>query len=171
MNGNLKMDDNWIGASGYNGDGFKFDYHPTGTTILTSGSLQFSDNSVFGSARGVAKAWINFDANNGSVPVVRSAYNVTALDDLDVGKFRITFASGVLGDNAYVAIGNSNATTASGNLEDFDINTVGVVSRSGVDPNKTITFVIRNDAGEYVDAEICELVVFADGPNVTTDSV
>lgn len=168
MNGNLKLDDNWIGASGYNSDGFKFEYHPTGTTILTSGTMKFGDNSMFGSARGVAKAWINFDASG---PTVRSAYNITALDDLGVGKFRITFASGVVGDNYFVAVGHSNATSASGSIEDFANNSVSMVSRSGVDPNKTMSFVVRDEGGQYVDAKINDIIVFADGPNVTTDSV
>ena len=171
MTGNFRLGNNWIGASGYDGDGFKFSYAATGTTILTSGTFKFPDNSVFGSAKGVAKAWINFDANsNTSVPLVRTAYNVTALEDLGVGKFRLTFTSGVLGTGYPIAIGQSNATTASGSKEDFDVNTVGIVLREGTDPNKKITFAIRNDAGLYVDAEINDLVVFADGPNVVSDS-
>ena len=64
MDGNLALDDNWIGASGYSNDGFKFDYHPTGTTILTSGTLKFPDNSKLGSAIGVAKAFGSFDGTN-----------------------------------------------------------------------------------------------------------
>lgn len=171
MTGNLKLGSNWIGASGYNGDGFKFSYSPTGTSILTSGTLVFPDNSVFGSAKGVAKAWINFDASgNAGIPSVRTAYNITALEDLGVGKFRVTFASGILGTGYPVAVGQSNATTASGSKEDFDVNTVGLVLREGVDPNKKMTFAIRNDAGNYVDGEINDLVVFADGPNVVSDS-
>ena len=39
-----------------------------------------------------------------------------------------------------------------------------------VECHKKITFAIRNDAGLYVDAEINDLVVFADGPNVVSDS-
>jgi len=168
MTGNLKLANNWIGSSGNNDHGFKFDYQPTGTTILTSGTLKFSDNSVIKSGRGVAKAWINFDASG---PTVRSAYNITALDDLGVGKFRITFTSGVIGNNYYIAVGHSNATSASGSIEDFANNTVSMVSRSGVDPNKTLSFVVRDEGGQYVDAKINDIVVFSDGPNVTTDSI
>lgn len=171
MTGNLQMGSSWIGASG-DDSGFKFTPNPAGGTDITvSGELQFADTSVVDSARGVAKAFVNFNAGGSGVPpTVRSSYNVTEIEDLDVGKFRIKFASGVLGDY-YIAIGSSNATSSSGNMEDFDINTVGLVSRSGVDPNKTVTFVVRNDAGEYVDAEINELVVYSDGPGVSTDSV
>lgn len=170
MTGNLQLGTNWIGASGDN-NGLKFAPNlEGGQDITVSGEFQYADNSVNNSARGVAKAYINFNADSGGAPVVRSAYNITELEDLDVGKFRIKFASGVLSDG-YIAIGNSNATSTSGNLEDFDVNTVGLVSRSGVDPNMTVTFVVRNDAGQYVDAEINELVVYSDGPSVTTDSV
>jgi len=171
MTGNLQLGGNWVGASGTD-NGLKFTPNVEGGQDITvSGEFQYADSSVNNSARGVAKAFINFNAGGSGVPPsVRSAYNVTEIEDLDVGKFRIKFASGVLGDH-YIAIGSSNATSSSGNMEDFDVNTVGLVSRSGVDPNKTITFVVRNDAGEYVDAEINELVVYSDGPGVTTDSV
>jgi hypothetical protein len=171
MTGNLQVGVYWIGASGDN-SGLKFDPNPAGGTDITvSGEFQYPDSSVNNSARGVAKAYLHFNAGGSGVPpTVSSSYNITELEDLDVGKFRIKFASGVLGDD-YIAIGSSNATSTSGNMEDFDVNTVGLVSRSGVDPNRTITFVVRNDAGEYVDAEINELVVYSDGPGVSTDSV
>lgn len=166
MLGNLKMGSNWIGASGYSYDGIQFGYHPTGTTISTSGTFKFADNSTIKSGRGVAKAWISFDSNGGSTPIVKAAYNITALDDLGVGKFRLTIASGVVSDH-FIAIGASNATSTSGNVEDFDVNTVGVISRSGIDPYKSVTFAVRNDAGNYVDAEINELVIFSNGLGVT----
>lgn len=173
MTGNLAVGNNWIGASGNSNMGIKFAPNAGGTEdILVSGDLVFGDNSRIDSGRGVAKAWINFDASGVSnIPVVRSAYNITALADLGVGKFRLTIASGVLGTGSFVAVANSNATSASGNLEDFDVNSVGLVSRSGVDPNQTLTFAVRNDAGQYIDAEINQVVIFADGDNVTTDSV
>lgn len=171
MTGNLPMGANWVGPSGYSHQGIGFTYHATGITIKMSGTQLFPDNSIIKSGRGVAKAWIIFDGSgNAAIPVVKSAYNITALNDLGTGKFRLTFTSGVLGTGHYVAIGHSNARTSSGNLEDFDVNTVGTVSRSGVDPFKSCTFAVLNMAGQYVDAEECQVVVFADGPNVTTDS-
>jgi len=171
MAGNLKMASNWIGPSGNLNEGFKFVKTASSTEILTSGYLSFSDKSKLPSARGVAKAWINFDANGGSTPIVRSAYNITALDDLGVGKFRITFSSGVLGSGSFAAFGHSNARSTSANLEDFDVNTVGLVSSSGVDPNRSLTIAVLNDAGNYVDADITTVVIFADGPEVQTDTI
>lgn len=175
MTGSLGLGSSWIGASGSsagNNFGMKFVRDGDRENILTSGRFVFPDNSRISSGRGVAKAWINFDASGvAAVPVVRSAYNITKLEDLGTGKFRVTFASGIIGDDSFVAVCNSNATSASGSMEDFDVNTVGIVARSGVDPNKTATFAIRNDAGQYIDAEINELVVFSNGPSVTTDSV
>ena len=78
---------------------------------------------------------------------------------------------GVFQDNNYVAIGNSNATNASGSAEDFDLNTVGLVLRTGdgVGTPRTITYLCRNDNGEYVDSEMNDLVVFGLGPDVTAD--
>lgn len=172
MTGNLQLGNNWIGSSGVSGRGFRFVDHPTsGTQILSSGTFVFGDNSIIKSGRGVAKAWINFDGSGVTVPVVNSAYNITALTDLGTGKFRVTFASGVLGSNNYVAVGSSNARNTAVNAEDFDRNTVGMVSRTGTDPNRTLTFNVLNELGQYVDGEINNLVVFNDGPGVSSDSV
>lgn len=173
MLGNLNMATNWIGPSGNNSQGIRFALNPTsGVQIFTSGTLIFGDNSIINSGRGVAKAWINFDGSGvSSTPVVRSAYNITQLTDMGTGKFRITFASGVLGSNNYVAIGSSNARSTANAFEDFDRHTVGMVSRSGVDPNRQLSFVILNEQGQYVDGEINNLVVFANDPNVSSDSV
>lgn len=173
MEGNFRLANNWIGVSGQNGAGLKFvDTAASGTQILTSGTFVFSDNSIIKSGRGVAKAWINFDGSGVSaIPVVRSAYNITALEDLGVGKFRVTFASGVLGSNNYVAIASTNARGSAGNLEDFERHAVGLVVRDGTDPNRKLTIGIINELGNYVDAEINNLVVFDNGPGVSSDSV
>lgn len=171
MTGNLRTGNNWIGASGDNNQGIKFVRTSSSTEILTSGHFKFSDNSKISSGRGVVKAWINFDANGGSTPIVRSAYNVSSLDDLGVGKFRLTFTSGVLGSGALAAFGHSNARSTSANIEDFDINTVGLVLSSGTDPNRQLTVAVLNDAGSYVDADIITVCVLSDGPEVQTDSI
>ena len=173
MTGNLQLGNNWIGSSGNSNRGLKFVDHATsGTQIFTSGTLVFGDNSIIKSGRGVAKAWINFDGSGvSSVPVVNAAYNITALQDLGTGKFRVTFASGVLGSNNYVAVGSSNARNTAANAEDFDRHTVGMVSRAGTDPNRTLTFNVLNELGQYVDGEINNIVIFENGPGVSTDSV
>lgn len=161
MTGNFQLGNNWIGDSGNSHQGFKF----SGNTISTSGTLTFGDNSKISSGKGVAKAWIIFDASGvAGAPVIRSSYNISSLDDLGTGKFRLTVTSGVLGTGHYVAIGNSNATSTSGSLEDFEVNTVGLISRSGVDPNRSFTFGVKNLAGQFVDAEINEVVIFGDNP-------
>ena len=142
-----------------------------------SGDFVFQkDQSRFNSAQGIAKAWLNFDGSGVSdIPVVRSSYNIVDLKHHARGKYTISFSSGVLEDNNFVVVATSNSTTASGSMEDFDVNTVGVVMRYGSDnpPDaegfRKVTFVIRNDAGEYVDGEINDLVVFAGGSGVTAD--
>lgn len=172
MTGNLMVGANWIGPSGSNGDGIRFVKESTGTKILVSGALKFSDNSTIDTGKGVARAWANFDASGTSPvnhPFIRSSYGVSGITRLAPGKFKITFNSGVFKDNYYVAMGHSNSTTASGSKEDFDINTVGLVMREGDDGStlRTITFVVKNDAGEYVDGEMNDFVAFGNAPTVT----
>lgn len=174
MAGNLRMTHaNWIGPSGNNGEGFRFALNATsGVQIFTSGTFIFGDNSIIKSGRGVAKAWINFDGSGvAGTPVVRSAYNVSQLTDVGAGKYRITFTSGVLRSNDYVAVGSSNARGTANSFEDFDRHTVGMVARSGIDPNRQLSFVILNEQGQYVDGEVNNIVIFENGPNVSSDSV
>lgn len=175
---NLGLGNNWINSSGNSqittsdNRGFKFAYINSNTERINVGSKSFfnfdADNSTMSTAKGVAKAWINFDASgtNGT-PVINSYYNIHQLEKTAVGKFKITFTSGILGDNSYIAIGSSNARTSAGSAEDFDVNTIGIVRRTGNDLStlRSATFCILNDAGEYVDAEINELVVYGRGPN------
>lgn len=175
ITGNIKFANTWLGASGNSNVGFKFAPNGDGTeTILTSGTVKFEDNSTFATAKGVAKAWINFDGSGSATnePVVRDAYNVSGIQRTAQGKYKITFNSGVFENNNYVCVAMSNATTASGSQEDFDLNTVGCVLREGDDGTalRTVTFVVRNDNGEYVDSEMCDLVVYGRGPSVTADT-
>lgn len=181
---NFGLGNNWINSSGNSqiissdNRGLKFTYrnstieeiHIGSGTVTGSGSLFIfdNDNSTMSTAKGVAKAWLNFDASgvNGS-PVINSYYNIRQLEKTAIGKFKVTFTSGTFGDNNYVAIGSSNARTSKGSREDFDINTVGIVLREGNDSSslRSATFCILNDAGEFVDAEINDLVVYGRGPN------
>lgn len=171
MTGNLALATHWVGSEGTN-QGLKFTPTASGDDITVSGTFEFQkDKSRMDSAHGVAKAWLNFDASGvGNVPVVKSYHNINKLERLDQGKFKITFNSGVFLDNTYVAIGNSNSTTAAGSQEDFDLNTVGLVLRAGDDGTalRTVTYVIRNDNGEYVDGEVNDFVAYGYGPGSTS---
>ena len=163
MQGNLRMASYWVGASGYNHDGFKFDYHPTGTTILTSGTLKFPDNSKLGSAIGVAKAFGRFDGTNAQNYY---SYNIHSITRHDTGKYSIKIASGVLNTDDYVVIAQSNARDSKSSPEDFDRNTTCSVFRSGVyTPDGTVAFsvLVLNERGNYVDGKILDVVVFASG--------
>ena len=174
MIGNLEMGNEWIGASGNNHTGFKFAPNGDGTeTILTSGTLQFDDNSKINSGFGVAKAWLNFDASGETTPhdpVINAWHNISGIQKHDVGKFTITFNSGVFANNSYVAVGASNATTSSGSREDMDVNTVACVLREGDDGSalRTCSFVIQNDAGEYVDAKMNDFVAYGYSPGANS---
>lgn len=183
---NFGMGTSWINSSGntgptesfYNNKGLRFssinssaeNIHVGSGTASGSGTkfVFDADNSTMSTAKGVAKAWLNFDASGvNNVPVINSFYNVVQLEKLAVGKFKVVFASGTFGDNNYVAIGSSNARTSKDSAEDFDVNTIGIVLREGNDSTflRSATFCILNDAGQFVDAEINELVVYGRGPN------
>ena len=176
MTNNLGLGSNWINSSGNsqisssNNRGIRFQYASStqeNVIIGNKSTVVFEiDSSKMDTAKGVAKAWISFDASGVShVPAVRDSYNITRLEKIEVGKFRIVFTSGTLKNNDYVAIGTSNSRTTAASKEDFDINTVGIVARSGDDTSllRSLTFCILNDAGNYVDAQINDLVVYGLG--------
>lgn len=181
MEDNLGLGSNWINSSGNtsittsDNRGLKFEYisNTVEKIHIGSGSIVTfdKDGSSFDTGKGVAKAWINFDASGvAGSPSVRSAYNIHTLEKLDVGKFKIYFTSGVLGDNNYVAVGHSNSRSTSASEEDFEINTVGMVMRSGDDAAalRNLTFCVLNANGEYVDANVNDIIVF--GLGVDTSS-
>jgi hypothetical protein len=176
MTNNLGLGSNWINSSGNsqvsssNNRGIRFQYASStqeNVIIGNKSTVVFeTDSSKMNTAKGVAKAWISFDASGVShVPEVRDSYNITQLEKIEVGKFRIVFTSGTLKNNDYVAIGTSNSRTTAASKEDFDLNTVGIVARSGDDASvlRSLTFCILNDAGNYVDAQINDLVVYGLG--------
>ena len=180
MTGNFALGNQWIGASGDNHRGIKFAALDNGNDevdILVSGDFVFDDNSKISTGFSAAKAWLNFDASGvgTSSPVINSWYNVSGIVKNAVGKFTITFDSGVFANNHYVAIGTSNATTTSGSKEDMDVNTVACVVRDGSDDDdrglRTCTFVIQNDAGEYVDGKINDFVAYGYEPSAISGAV
>lgn len=185
MTGNLWLyqngvDPHWIGPSGNDNEGFQFTYDSEEKPVInTHGRIVYADNStsqdVYGSgtAKGVAKAWCNFDASGtpAGLPAIRSSYNIDSIERVSQGVIKITFASGIFGDNNYVAIGNSNANTGSGNYNAFDVNSVGLMLREGDDANtlRSIHFVIRSDDNDLVDAELNDFVAYGLGPNTIAD--
>ena len=188
MLGNLRMrqgtggtvESHWIGPSGVDDEGIQFTYDSNGKTVInTSGTVVFPDGSKIANAsgdptaKGVAKAWCNFDASGtpAALPVVRSSYNIDSIQRVSKGVIKITFASGIFADNNYVAIGNSNANTGSGTFDTFDINTVGLMLREGDDSTtlRSIHYVIRSDDNDLVDAKLNDFVAYGLGPNVVVD--
>lgn len=176
MSNNLGMGNSWINSSGSadvtsTGRGLQFGYvGPTveNVNVGSGTSLVFlKDKSRMGSARGVAKAWINFDASGvNHTPVVRDSFGVSGINKDGIGKFTITFHSGVLADNNYVALGSSNARGTATNGTDFQTNTIGMSYRTGNDTSslRKLTFYVQDDGGQYVDAEINDLVIFGTEP-------
>ena len=168
------LGDFWINASGYTAMGFRF--VPVGPgqdqEIYTSGTMRWADNSSMDNAKGVAKAWLNFDASgtdaSSNQPTIRGYHGISGIERLNPGKFKITFNSGVFKDNTYVAIGTANGTTASGSKEDMTVNTVAFVLRDMVDNNpdlRSTTCVIKTEAGGYADAELVDCVFYGYAQN------
>lgn len=186
MRSNLRMrqngvDPHWIGPSGLDDEGMQFTYDADDKVVInTSGTIVFPDGSKIANAsgdptaKGVAKAWCNFDASGtpAALPVVRSSYNIDSIERVEKGVIKITFASGTFADNNYVAIGNSNANTGSGTFDTFDINSVGLMLREGDDANtlRSIHYVIRSDDNDKVDAKINDFVAYGLGPNTVADA-
>lgn len=178
MANNLGLANNWLNASGNanivssNNRGLQFETLSSSAENINVGpATKFvfkADNSTLDNTKGVARAWISF--NGSGTPEVRDSYNVTQLRKLATGKFEIVFTSGTVKNNNYVAIGTSNSRSTSDSKEDFDLNTVGIVARSGDDASilRRCTFCVLNDNGEYVDAAMNDLVIYGLGPNVSS---
>lgn len=176
MASNMGLGDNWINSSGNSqitssdDRGLQFQYVSSNVEKVNIGSksiVNFGvDNSIMSSAKGAAKAWLHFDASGvNNVPEVKSYFNVVQLQKLDIGKYKVVFTSGTFGNNNYVAIGSSNSRSTSNSKEDFQLNTVGIVTRSGDDASalRSLTFCVLNTAGQYVDAQLNDLVVYGMG--------
>lgn len=176
LKGNIGLDTHWINSSGTSnieastGRGLQFSYVSSSKENVNVGSgTQFvflNDKSTLSSARGAAKAWINFDATSGVVAgkslYVLDSYNVSGIKKEESGKFTIIFHSGVFKDNNYVAVGTSNATSSSGN---FQTNTVGLIYRSSrSDGTRSLSFQVMDDGGQFCDAKINDLVVYGTEP-------
>jgi hypothetical protein len=187
MAGNLRMADNFIGASGDTGRGVKFLYindNREDLHILGLGQMVFeSDSSVIRSAKSVAKAWINFNSSGNVIsgtewtPTVNESFNISKLERESIGKFKVTFASGIFDNNSYVALGHAMGRHTGGSItagSDFSQVYVGLVHRTGDESSasspRTCTFYIKADDGEYVESEICDLVVYGRASGVVPES-
>lgn len=167
MTGNFVMGNVWVSSSGEDNRGFKFAPQGDGSQLIqTSGAIQWEDGAKQTSAHGVASCWINFKASgelNPHDPVVSGYHNISQLEKLDVGKFKIHFSTDLFKNSGYVAIGRSNARSTATNAEDFDRNTVGIVERT----ETYCTFNILNEQGDYVDADINDFVAYGYQPSTT----
>lgn len=172
--GNMPMGNQWINSSGnataLNSEnrGFRFTYIDNNNERIRVGSkstMRFdTDNSTMFTAKSTAQAWIRFNGS-GNMDVV-SSYNIKQLTKTSTGKFEVYFKDGLFDNGNYVAIAHSNSRTDSDSGEDFDINTVGIVSRN----TNYITFYVLNKSSEYVDAAVNDLVVFGNASGVVPDS-
>ena len=172
LTGNMSTDSFWVNKSGVADVGFKFEQLTPDATeqeIYVSGTMRWGDNSIMSNAKGVAKAWAYFSASGvGNVPEIYSWYNIESIARKgEAGKLKVTFTSGTFDNNDFVAIGTSNGTTTDSNLLDMDVNTVSCIARSGDDGTqlRSVTYVIQDEAGQYVDSKVCTLVVYGYSPD------
>lgn len=172
MEGNLPMGAHWINGSGTSDTGLSFDGDQV--KVGSDNYFSFSDNSTIHSGRSVAKAWMNFDGSGVGTygtPIVRASHNIESVEYLDPGKYKITIPSGVLKDENVMAIGHSNSRTTAASQEDFARNTVGITQRTELNGKVSLTFLVLNEAGEYVDAELNDFIVFGYDIGETAPSV
>lgn len=174
VTGNLPMGSSWINSSGNIGSstndrGFKFTYLDSNNEIISVGNkstIKFDiDNSIMKTSKSLAQAWIRFNGASGNV-VVNSSFNISGVQHINNGYYKIFFNPNTFSDANYVAIGNSNAIAGSGSAQDFDINTVGIVDRT----KDYLTFLVKSDDNEYVNAYVNDLVVYGNASGVTASS-
>jgi hypothetical protein len=169
--GNMSTDYYWINKSGINDVGFRFQQLNANATIqeiYVSGTMRWGDNSILNNAKGVAKAWVYFSASGANnAPVVYSWHNIHSISRKEAGKLKITFSSGVFTNNNFVAMGTSNGTSTNSNLLDMDVNTVSCIARSCNDGTslRSVTYVIQDEGGQYVDGKVCSFVAYGYSPS------
>lgn len=174
---NIGFADNWINASGasdgltstWDNHGIKFELDTVNDKeIVHIGSDSViktdTDGSEMTSAVQVAQAYVRF-IGSGDMAVVDS-HNVSQIERYDSpGKFRVYFTAGLFDNGNYVCIANSNATTDDASPEDFDLNVAAVVERTA----DYVSFVVRNDNNEYVNAAVNDLVVYGRASGVANN--
>lgn len=177
---NIGFDDNWINSNGasdglpgtYDDHGLKFETVSDGdggeaevVHLGAKSTLKTDvDGSEMSSAVQVAQAYVRF-IGSGDMAVVDS-HNVSQIERYDdPGKFRVYFKAGLFDNGNYVCIANSNATTDNASPEDFDLNQAAVVERNA----NYVSFVVRNDNNEYVNAAVNDLVVYGRASGVVNN--
>lgn len=181
MTGNLGLGSNvFINSSGAaegavkKGLGFQRNADTGREEILVSGSMIFEDQSRIDSGLSTARAWVNFDASPTAGAVAWSGYNVTAITKTS-SKFAITFESGVLDDNSYLAFGYSNGRSTADSNEDFDRCFVGLTSKTGTDipaDRRTLSFAVLTESGVYAgSAKQNHVVVFGANSGVLSTNI
>lgn len=179
LTGNMSTNTHWINKSGVPNVGFRFEQlnaNATQQEIYVSGRIKWAntDNSILDNAKGVAKAWAYFSANGANnAPEIYAWHNIHSIARKEAGKLKITFTSGTFTNNNFVAIGTSNGTNTNSNLLDMDVNTVSCIARSGNDGTllRSVTYVIQDEGGQYVDGKVCSFVAYGYSPGESSGTL
>ena len=155
MTGNLGTGDNWINSNGVNNYGISFKrYSDDEENVLFANntSLVFdSDHSELNSVAGATNAWISFDATVDPLEV-RTSFNVSSIEKIGDGKFKITFNNPLQAN--YLAITSSN-----GDESDIDVKMVNAACT--VRHPEYCTLVIQDTKNRYINTKRNDLALLS----------
>lgn len=160
-----------VGAPNTDNRGLRFEYTDTSVSgeiihVGSNSTLKFDvDGSHAITGKGFAQAWISFVGTSGNISI-NSSYNISGVQHIDNGQYKVYFNPLTFSDGNYVAIGNSNGRDGSGSAEDFEINTVGLVDRT----KDYVTFYVIDDDNDYVNGAVNDLVIFGNLSGVQADT-
>ena len=100
-------------------------------------------------AKGSAKAWVNFNGTNLSI---RSSYNVSSITDVDDGKYRANFSSGMGNGNYCVTACCSKDNTDDDANFTFAVGAVGNLPTSSYVPFTYTSGGLRDTSAIYIAA-------------------
>ena len=105
-----------------------------------------SRSGVIGTSQDTAKAWVNF--NGTGTAAIRDDYNVSTIDDLGTGNYRINFS---------VTWANANYVNAVGGLSDSSDGNVRWLSQT-----TSQTILKWYNLGSPLDMSNCTVIFFGD---------
>ncbi len=155
MTGNLGLNDAWINSQGVNNYGISFKRYTSqkeNVLFASNTSLVFdSDQSKLTSVAGSANAWISFDSTTNPI-TVNTSFNVSSIEKISKGKFKIVFNENLEGD--YIAI-----TTSNGHETDSEVNMVNAACC--IRESDHCTFVVQDKKNQYTNTKHNDLVILS----------
>jgi hypothetical protein len=121
-------------------------------TITVSGSsLTFNDSTTQDTAKGTAKAWLNY---NGSTNNILGSFNVSSVTVNGTGDYSVNFTT-AMPSTGYAVTGMSGTPSTADTVCDFVAGS-GTVTNTG-----SVRFGVRTFGGAYYNATIICISVFS----------